>query len=91
MAVRMRRFQAQQRQHQLNRQRQRQQRATLSLNLRRQLLKDRWLRLRRRINRWLQGEAIALNGQVLDESLHREIYIVKDRELRERETRISER
>jgi len=86
MAVRMRRFQAQQRQQQLNRQRQRQQRATLSLNLRRQLLKDRWLRLRRRINRWLQGE-----GFVLDENLHREIYIVKDREVRERETRISER
>ena len=86
MAVRMRRFQAQQRQQQLNRQRQRQQRAALSLNLRRQLLKDRWLRLRRRINRWLQGE-----GFVLDENLHREIYIVKDREVRERETRISER
>lgn len=86
MAVRMRRFQAQQRQQQLNRQRQRQQRAALSLNLRRQLLKDRWLRLRRRINRWLQGE-----GFVYDESLHREIYIVKDREVRERETRISGR
>ncbi len=86
MAVRMRRFQAQQRQHQLNRQRQRQQRATLSLNLRRQLLKDRWLRLRRRINRWLQGE-----GFVFDESQQREIYVVKDREVRERETRISGR
>lgn len=34
----------------------------------------------------MQGE-----GFVLDENLHREIYIVKDREVRERETRISER
>ncbi len=86
MAVRMRRFQAQQRQHQLNRQRQRRQKAALALNLRRQLLKDRWLRLRRRINRWLQGE-----GFVYDDSLHREIFIVRDREVRERDTRISER
>ena len=86
MAVKMRRFQAQQRQQQLSRQRQKQYRAKLHLNLRRQLLKDRWLRLRRRINRWLLGE-----GFVVDDSLQKEIYVVKDRVLRERETRISER
>lgn len=86
MAVKMRRFQAQQRQHQLSRQRRKLYRAKLTLNLRRQLLKDRWLRLRRRINRWLLGE-----GFVIDENLQKEIYVVKDRVLREREMRISER
>jgi hypothetical protein len=50
------------------------------------MLKDRWLRLRQRIDRWLQSENF-----VLDENLNREIYIVKDRILRERETRLSER
>ena len=86
MAVKMRKLQARQRQQQFNRLRQRQQQARLSLGLRRQLLKDRWLRIRQRSDRWLQSENF-----VLDENLHREIYIVKDRILRERETRPSER
>lgn len=86
MAVKLRKLQARQRQQQFNRLRLRRQRARLSLGLRRQMLKDRWLRLRQRIDRWLQSENF-----VLDENLHREIYIVKDRILRERETRLSER
>jgi len=86
MAVKMRKLQLRLRQQQFNRLRQRQQKARLSLNLRRQLLKDRWLRLRQRIDRWLQSENF-----VRDENLNREIYIVKDRILRERETRISGR
>lgn len=91
MAVRMRRLQAQQRQQKFSRARQRQQRARLSFSLQRQLLKDRWLRLRRRINRWLQTETFAQNKHAQGEQLQREIYVVKDRVLRERETRISER
>ena len=85
MAARMRRLHAQ-RQQQFTRLRQRQQVARLRLNLRRQLLKDRWLRLRRRINRWLQGE-----GFEFDENLQNEIYVVKGLIWRERETRVSER
>ena len=50
------------------------------------MIKNRWLRLRQRIDRWLQSEHF-----VRDENLNREIYIVKDRILRERETRFSER
>jgi ATP-dependent protease ClpP protease subunit len=91
MAVRMRRLQAQQRQQRFNRARQKQQRARLSFSLQRQLLKDRWLRLRRRINRWLQSEAFAQNKQLQGDQLQQEIYVVKDRVLRERETRVSER
>jgi hypothetical protein len=86
MAVKIRKLQARQRQQQFSRLRQRQQKARLSLGLRRQLLKDRWLRIRQRSDRWLQSENF-----VLDENLNREIYVVKDRILRERETRISER
>lgn len=86
MAVKMRKLQSRQRQQQFNRLRQRLQRERLSLSLRRQLLKDRWLRVRQRSDRWLQSENF-----VFDETLNREIYVVKDRILRERETRISER
>lgn len=86
MAVKLRKLQARQRQQQFNRLRQQRQKARLALGLRRQMLKDRWLRLRQRIDRWLQSENF-----VLDENLNREIYVVKDRILRERETRPSER
>lgn len=86
MAVKMRRFQAKQRQLRLHRLRKKQLRAKLGLNLRRALLKDRWLRLRRRINRWLVGE-----GFVYDERMQKEIYVVKGYEPRGRETRVSER
>ena len=86
MAVKLRKLQARHRQQQFNRLRQGQQRARLSLGQRRQLLKSRWLRLRRRLDRWLRSENF-----VSDERENRELYVVKDRLLRERETRISER
>ncbi len=86
MAVKMRKLQARQRQQQFNRRRQERQKARLSLGLRRQLLKRRWLSLRQRSDCWLQSEHF-----VSDESLTRELYVVKDRILRERETRVSER
>ena len=86
MAVKLRKLQARHHQQQFNRQRQRQQRARLSLGQRRQLLKSRWLRLRQRLDRWLRSDNF-----VSDERENRELFVVKDRLLRERETRISER
>ena len=86
MAVKLRKLQTRHRQQQFNRLRRKQLKARLSLTPRKLLLRDRWLRLRQRINLWLQSESF-----VLDERLDREIYIVKDRQIRERETRISER
>lgn len=86
MAVKLRKLQARHHQQQFNRLRRRQQKARLSLGLRRLLLKSRWLRLRQRSDCWLCSEHFECN-----EKLTREIYVVKDRILRERETRISER
>jgi hypothetical protein len=86
MAIKMRKLQARNRQQQFNRRRQARQEARLSLGLRRKLLKRRWLSLRQRSDCWLQCE-----GFVSDERLNREIYVVKDRIFRERETRVSER
>lgn len=86
MRVKHKMLHLRQRQQRFDQQRRKQQKARLSLQRRRLLLKKHWLRLRRRINRWLTGE----NHQ-LEPGLQVEIYRVQDRILRERETRVSER
>ena len=86
MRVKHKMLHLKQRQQRFNQQRRKQQKERLSLQLRRLLLKKRWLGLRRRINRWLQIE-----GADIDQGLDAEIYQVKGRVWRERETRISGR
>jgi hypothetical protein len=86
MAVKMRKLQARHRQQQFNRRRRAHKQARLTIALRKKVLKRRWLSLGQRRDCWLQSEHF-----VCDERLNREIYVVKDRILRERETRVSER
>lgn len=86
MRVKHKMLHLRQRQQRFDQQRRKQQKARLSLQRRRLLLKKHWLGLRRRINRWLTGE----NYQP-EPGLQVELYRVRDRILRERETRVSER
>lgn len=86
MSVKHKLLHLKQRQQRFNQQRRKQLKARLSLQHRRLLLKDRWLRLTRRINRWLTSEEFQPAAD-----LQTEIYRVSGRVWRERETRISER
>lgn len=72
-------------QQRFNQAKRRQQKARLGLQRRRLQLKERWVKLRRRINRWLHG---AVHPNL---PLNEPVYVVKDRIWRERETRVSER
>ncbi len=72
-------------QQRFNQAKRRQQKARLALQRRRLQLKEKWLKLRRRINRWLHG---AVHPNTL---LTEPVYEVKGRVWREKETRVSER
>lgn len=86
MRINQRILQAKRRNQRFNRIKTRERKSNLSFQRRRILLKEHWLRIRRRVDRWL-SKALGVNPP----DLQKEIYVVKDREIRHRETRISER
>jgi hypothetical protein len=86
MRINSRILQSKRRNQRFNRIKQKKTQAKLGFQRRRVLLRDYWLRIRRRVDRWL-SKAHGANPPDLQQPL----YVVKDREIRERETRISGR
>lgn len=86
MRVKHKMLHLKQRQQRFNQLKRKLQKERMSLQRRRLLLKKGWLSLKRRINRWLQSEEFSI-----DSALGTEVYEVKGKILRERETRVSER
>lgn len=86
MRVKLKKLHLKQRQQRFNQKKRKQQQERLSLQRRRLMLKEGWLSLRRRVNRWLQTEV-----PVGENTPGVEIYQVKGRILRERETKVSSR
>ncbi|MGN0920698.1 MAG: hypothetical protein ACI4NJ_03100 [Cellvibrio sp.] len=86
MRINSRTLQARRRNQRFNRSKQKKIQAKLVFQRRRVLLRAYWLQIRRRVDRWL--------SKAHDENppdLQQPLYVVKDREIRERETRLSGR